>query len=294
MPFSAWSSLLNGLILPEDAGPDDPAIILGPDLPPCMQADYSSAIFFRPPESQSLGAPLWFIAQRNVPASGSQSIDIGFVRWTDTQCGYVVYERHDCFINAPNFAVPLVQFGQIAQAGNLAWDAFTVPTFRFVSQSILSAVTGTDIVVQDRLTILDTATLTLGGAAAETDFVTTTYTSTSTSYTTTGATVVSALIIAPPSGKVTIEFSGGLSNSTAGAAAYLSPQMTRSGGGTPLTASDNHGIFLNAGGHSRFGASILVPGLIPGDFYTATLYHRVSSGTGTFSRRRVSVHPEYA
>ncbi len=81
------------LILPGTAGPDEAAILLGPDLPPCMQAAYSSAVFFRPPGtvSNAIDRPIFFIAQAKNPISGQ--VDEGWALWdqgTGSICGYYV------------------------------------------------------------------------------------------------------------------------------------------------------------------------------------------------------------
>ena len=66
--LTAIRNLIRTLILPNNAGPNDGAIILGPDLPACMQFAYSSAIFFRPSNTQTgindNDAPTFFMAQR--------------------------------------------------------------------------------------------------------------------------------------------------------------------------------------------------------------------------------------
>lgn len=59
-------TLLRTLTLPNNATGNQAAIVLGPDLPPCMQGTYSAAIFFRPAGSQTgindNDAPIYFIA----------------------------------------------------------------------------------------------------------------------------------------------------------------------------------------------------------------------------------------
>lgn len=81
---------LRQLILPFFALPNDPAIIIGPDLPPCMQARYSAAIFFRPPNTVTGGihGGIWsFKAQRKAQASTEE----GYLLYDQTTvCGFVV------------------------------------------------------------------------------------------------------------------------------------------------------------------------------------------------------------
>jgi len=84
---------LRQLILPSSALPDDSAVVIGPDLPPCMQAAYSSAIFFRPQNTFTGGvnaAPLYFLAQKKITGV-FQNVDEGWALYDgNTICGYVV------------------------------------------------------------------------------------------------------------------------------------------------------------------------------------------------------------
>jgi hypothetical protein len=86
---------LRQLLLPGTAQPNDPAYVAGPDLPPCMQSRYSSATFFRPPNTVSLGIfgpPYMFRAQRkNLPTASNQFVEEGFLVYDGgTVCGFVV------------------------------------------------------------------------------------------------------------------------------------------------------------------------------------------------------------
>ena len=87
--YSLWARIRQ-LILPSTALPDEPAIILGPDLPPCMQARYSAALFFRPPNTVTSGVHggMWrFIAQRKASANTEE----GYLLYDQTSiCGFVV------------------------------------------------------------------------------------------------------------------------------------------------------------------------------------------------------------
>lgn len=92
MSDSDWDIDTDSITLPQFAAPNDPAVIIGPDLPPCMQAAYSSAIFFRSPNTVTdsiNGQGTWFIAQRKTVA-GSQ-VEEGWALWDQgTVCGYIV------------------------------------------------------------------------------------------------------------------------------------------------------------------------------------------------------------
>lgn len=84
------------LTLPGSAGPNDPQIKIGPELPPCMQADFSAALFFVPPDSQTgvlaNDSPLWFMAQYKTTGAAVQVMAEGFLLYDPTAgfCGYVV------------------------------------------------------------------------------------------------------------------------------------------------------------------------------------------------------------
>jgi len=80
------------LILPGTAQPNDPALVMGPDLPPCMRSRYAWAILGRPQGTVSGGinAPAtFFIAGRSAP--GVAEVDEGWLIYDQgTVCGYVV------------------------------------------------------------------------------------------------------------------------------------------------------------------------------------------------------------
>lgn len=128
---------------------------------------------------------------------------------------------------------------------------------------------------------------------------TTARTTTSTSYTTTlsPAQICGVAFVAPPSGKVTIEWGAGVQNGTAPNLAVCSFAIREGstvGSGTSFQASDD-GRAVTSQAFVRAGASSTVTGLTPGSTYNVALEHRVASaGTGTFSNRSVLVRPELA
>lgn len=91
--LAAIRNLIRTLILPNNAGPNDPAIIIGPDLPPCMQAQYQSALFFRPDGTASggIGGKAWMFIGLN-KFSLTTNVDIGWLVYDQGGgvCGYVV------------------------------------------------------------------------------------------------------------------------------------------------------------------------------------------------------------
>jgi len=130
--FSLFARLRQ-LILPGTAQPNDPAIILGPDLPPCMQARYSSAIFFRPPNTASapLTAPLWFLGHVKNPFS--EQVDEGYALYDQQSppvvCGFIVYRTR----LAPHSGLsgnlnPIEVAGSLFAQGSAGFLPTTTPT----------------------------------------------------------------------------------------------------------------------------------------------------------------------
>ncbi|HEX6686534.1 MAG TPA: alkaline phosphatase D family protein [Candidatus Limnocylindrales bacterium] len=104
---------------------------------------------------------------------------------------------------------------------------------------------------------------------------------------------------APPSGRVTLMWSGGIRNlaDAETPVAYLSPEV-RTGpvvgsGSVVLTAHDSRTVRINCGGVQtmRAGAAHLVTGLVPGRLYNARILHRVTSNTGEFFYRGLIAEP---
>ena len=92
-----WATeAVTSLQVPTGAPLNDPSIVIGSDLPPCMQATYTAAIFFRPRFSQAPdSAPIFFIAQRKQPVGANyiNVVDHGWVIDNGVMCGYVVQRR---------------------------------------------------------------------------------------------------------------------------------------------------------------------------------------------------------
>lgn len=128
---------------------------------------------------------------------------------------------------------------------------------------------------------------------------TTARTTTSTAFTTTlsPAQICGVAFVAPPSGKVTIEWGCGVQNSSSPQLSVCSFAIRAGsvvGSGVSFQASDD-GRAITSLAFIRAGATSEVTGLTPGDTYNVALEHRVaSSGTGTFSNRSVLVRPELA
>lgn len=117
-------------------------------------------------------------------------------------------------------------------------------------------------------------------------------TTTSTTATTalTGTSTVTLGFTAPPSGKILVTITAELQNS---AANYTTMSFSISGSAGTVAHDDNNGLYMKGTDPVRASATSLVTGLTAGQAGTVTLSHLVTSGTGTFNRRRISVSPVF-
>lgn len=111
----------------------------------------------------------------------------------------------------------------------------------------------------------------------------------STIYTTAGAALVGAAVIAPPSGNIRVGWSSVVDNNNAAQQSLTGPQLNTGdvigAGATVVAVSDSftaRAIGTNFVASSSF---ILYQGLTPGNPYNAFLLHRVTGGLGTFADR---------
>lgn len=101
----------------------------------------------------------------------------------------------------------------------------------------------------------------------------------------------------PASGRVLVHFSAEMLNSSASDFVSVSPVIRTGstvGAGTSfLAASLDTAIHHFGTLNDRFGATVIVTGLTPGDPYNVRLEHRIGSGanTATIRRRTVIVEP---
>jgi hypothetical protein len=124
-----WSTeAITSLQVPTGALLNEAAIVIGSDLPSCMQANYASAVMFRPRFNQAPdGAPIYFIAQRKNPLGANyvQTVDYGFVMNNGIMCGYVVQKR----VSAGSFNGLGTDFTMLEQnAPNIEVSGLTVLT----------------------------------------------------------------------------------------------------------------------------------------------------------------------
>jgi hypothetical protein len=113
---------LRQLLLPGTAQPNDPALVMGPDLPPCMRSRYAWAILGRPQGTVTggiNGPATWFVAGRSSP--GIAEVDEGWLVYDQgTVCGFVVTVTQ--FMNNFGGAVisPAYVFGSTVAAQGVA------------------------------------------------------------------------------------------------------------------------------------------------------------------------------
>lgn len=85
--------LIRTLVLPNNAGPGDAQIRIGPDVPACMQSTYTAVIMFMPDTwDVGIGAPpIHYYGLRTLLSSGSSVVDYGLLVWDENGvCGWIV------------------------------------------------------------------------------------------------------------------------------------------------------------------------------------------------------------
>lgn len=95
-----WVIPSQNVSAPPFLGPNDPGIILGPEVPPCMASTYSAVWRFQPDGAATggLDAPpsLYFGQLLNSSPAGNEGVDVGYLIYdADTICGFVVTERYE-------------------------------------------------------------------------------------------------------------------------------------------------------------------------------------------------------
>lgn len=162
--------LIRTLILPNNAGPNDPAIIIGPDLPPCMQSRYSSAIFFRPPDTASnpLNRPIKFIGQVINPISGQ--VDEGWALYDQKSppvvCGFYVYKTTITTLapSGSGNSLPQEFYNDIIESGSATMNQGGVTNFG--STAFGAATRGWTVNIGDGTALPSKAEFTIDGVSA--------------------------------------------------------------------------------------------------------------------------------
>lgn len=314
-----WANdLLISLRLPQNAQPNDPQILIGPELPPCMQTDFTAAAFWIPPNSQvgvlAMDAPLFFIAQQTVTGgAGSQTVTEGFVFYDPTisACGYIVTRRY--VASGPPGAMSITQFiGPVPATGSGITMAFAMQIVHDSNTrtswdgagSQASVTNGGLLFVGSgsELEINPNGTLDYGGSASTSDdegALSTTNTSYALQGNVVAGTIIGSAFVAPPSGFVWVHLNAGMDNTTAAGQALMSYEIRAGnvvGSGTVFqAASDARAITLTNTDGDRVGLSRLVTGLTPGTTYNVSGWHRSSAGANTaaFASRFLGVQPSF-
>jgi hypothetical protein len=113
--------------------------------------------------------------------------------------------------------------------------------------------------------------------------------SASVAYTTVGGPVVGASVIVPPSGSIKVSWSAGLDNSAAGitfSSIQVNAGSVIGAGATLVAVADTWALFMT-GSELRTSTFHVFTGLAPGAVVNAFMMHRVSSDTGTYTKRIV-------
>lgn len=143
---------------------------------------------------------------------------------------------------------------------------------------------------------------TLGVAVSDVEDAVGTLTATAYTATLTGGTACGVVFTAPLSGKIEVLYNSLMQNSAAGVT-YSAPQIREGstiGTGTLfLTADDTYALTFQTNANTlnvalRYGGNLYVSGLVAGRVYNVQLMHRVTAGTGTVSRKRLSIEPTAA
>jgi len=124
---TTFKRIVRRLVVPNNVGVDEAAMIIGSDLPPCMASVYSSAILWRPNGTVSSNRLYYFIAQPRIVIT--QTVDHGFLWYNGTDCGYVVMERREGFFFNPNLIRPITTLGKVFASASVAFS--TQPDFNY-------------------------------------------------------------------------------------------------------------------------------------------------------------------
>lgn len=290
---------LISLRLPQDAQPNDPQILIGPELPPCMAGDFTAAAFWIPPDSQigvlANDAPLFFIGQQTVTGGGSQTVTEGFVFYDPTisACGYVVTRRY--VASGPPGSMLIVQnIGPVPALGS--GITMLIPMQLLYTDTTVTFDTGSKLVLDAASTFQVDTDIDWNGCVTLGNTQTAAFNSTSAAYTSAGGALCGVAFTAPPSGAVVFNYGARVVNNGAANSSFVAPVIKTGsviGSGTAIiAASDGRSVDHEGLSPSRQGAAIL-SNLTPGTAYNAYLEHKVSAGTGTFSQRSVVVQPAF-
>jgi hypothetical protein len=112
-------------------------------------------------------------------------------------------------------------------------------------------------------------------------------------YTTAGATLIGATLIAPPSGNIRVGWSSYIDNNNAAQQSLIGPQLNAGAvigaGATVVAVTD--GVTARALGNNAVQSSSFFryTGLTPGNSYNAFLMHRTTGATASFANRALEM-----
>lgn len=122
MSDNDWGIDPEDITLPQFAAPNDPAIVIGTALPPCMQSFYSAAFFFRPGGTIGTGLngpPYMYLAQKKIVSGTAEIVEMGWVIYDPSGgvCGYVPFAQFDGVNSGAGSIATFVTFGNRTPVG---------------------------------------------------------------------------------------------------------------------------------------------------------------------------------
>ena len=239
----SWGAPPDTLTLPPFAGPGDPQIRIGPDVPVCMQARYAAVIMFMPANWNSGigGPPIRYLGIVKTAAPFASNLEWGSLQWDEASvCGYAVLENWNVFDNGAGQMNWIHTFGRVGITGGVGvsygslrihrFDRTTVEIYDDGSYGLvvrdqavpgdfvfLAGKNGTlikillEIMSGATLQIDDGSTVALGtSAGTESDTQGGNITGFTGTTFLTGATACGLSFVAPPSGKVLVHWAGNI------------------------------------------------------------------------------------
>jgi len=277
---------ITSLMVPNAALPNEAAIIVGSDLPPCMQGIYSSAVFWRPAGSLAVSgsAPLMFRAQQLISGGpGVQVVDEGFVVNDGVTCGFIVFRRMRATYDGTNMKyLENVGLISVVNMGFATTDPFSNPAIFYTSTDINT--TGKLVLNNNSLQ----SEIDCREYDDEIDFPNTG----SVVYVAIGN-VCGVVFTAPDLGAVRILYNSELHVSAAGNLGLGTIEVREGNvigaGAVVLAASDNNQLLRNDDIRELCSAAhMVVTGLTAGSQYNVQLMFRTNAGTVFAGRRAIS------
>lgn len=283
------------ITLPPGAGPGDARIVLGPDLPPPLDTyapfggAYEAGIIF-----YSQGNDTTYTYLCDLANTGAfTEVHLGHVRNGVVE-EYSPGEPAVILVNANGSGLPVIkdllasQFRIGASIGNGIIEAplgllqLRAPTIHQRGNTLLedfaTGAVATSMDASDSPTTRTTSSVTYTSVLAP-------------------AAICGVAFVAPPSGKVIITAGSYMDNTGAAGFTLISPQVREGstvGAGTiTVAASDGRAPYMSGTDGISIGRTFLVTGLTSGANYNVELLQRITTGTGTYQHRTVTVTPAF-